>query len=228
MVGWVVGASLLAVGSIVANVQLRGAPEDLAPVVDQRLGNFGFVRLFDGSNFWPGNRAWIDGDPQRAIREWQKVVDKEGATEDSLQALLNIGEASFARSDRQRAIDAYSKAVDLPVPRRPRTSTLDPWHNEKHDACAALSDIFLDSGNLQGALKYAEMAIRPHGVSSPCGSADASEDWAFEIRIANLKTAIAKGRPVLGETPDQACRREFGRRLANVQRAELRRTRHEL
>lgn len=219
---------LLGLALVCAKVQLRGAPEDLAPIVDQRLGSFGLVHLFEGSNFWPGNRAWIDGDPERAIREWQKIVDKEGATEGSLQALLSIGQASFARGDRRRAIDAYLKTVELPVPRHPRASRLDPYHNEKHDACAALSDIFLDSGDLQRSIRYAELAISPHGVSSPCGTANASEDWAFERRIANLETAIAKRRPVLGETPDQACRREFGRRLATVQRSELRRMRHEL
>src|SRR5580704_14349155 len=50
----VVLGGLLGLALVCANVQLRGGPEDLAPVVDQRLGNFGIVHLFDGRNFWPG------------------------------------------------------------------------------------------------------------------------------------------------------------------------------
>jgi tetratricopeptide (TPR) repeat protein len=222
------GVSLLAAAIVCANVQLRGAPDDLTPIFVERLGSFGLVPLHgEGSDFWPGNEAWVDGHPETAIREWSKLVEKEGATDASLQALLNIGDVSFARGDRKQAIAAYTKAVELPVSRRPRTSTLDKWHNEKHDACAALSDIFLDAGDLQRAIKYAELAVSPHGFSSPCGTANLSEDCAFERRIADLKSAIAKRRPIVGETPEQASLREFKRPLAIIQRAELRRLRHE-
>jgi tetratricopeptide (TPR) repeat protein len=222
-VGLVAGTSLAW-----ANVRLRGRPEDLTPVFIERLGDFGLVRLYgEESDFWPGNAAWADGHPETAIREWSKLVDKEGATQASLEALMNIGNVSFARGDRKQAVAAYTKAVELPVPKRPRTSPLDRWHNEKHQACAALSDIFLDLGNPQLAIKYAELACDPHGFSSPCGSANAGEDWAFETRIADLKTAIANRRPILVETPEQASLREFKRPLAVVQRAELKRLRHD-
>jgi tetratricopeptide (TPR) repeat protein len=219
---------LLAVAIVCADTQLRGNPDDLTPIFVERVGSFGLVSLYgQGSDFWPGNAAWVDGRPETVIREWYKLVEKEGATDASLQALLNIGDVSFARGDRKQAIAAYTKAVELPVPRRRRTSILEPWHNEQHHACAALSDIFLDTGDLQRAIQYAELAVSPHGVSSPCGTANASEDWAFEKRIADLKTAIANRRPIVGETPEQASLREFRRPLATVQRDELRRLRHE-
>jgi hypothetical protein len=212
-----------------ANVQFRGRPEDLTPIFFERIGAFGLVGLHgEGRDFWPGNAAWVDGHPETVIREWYKLVEKEGATDPSLQALMNIGDFSFARGDRKQAIAAYTKAVDLPVPRRPRASAFGSWQNEKHRACATLSDIFLDSHELQLALKYAELARSAHGFWSPCGVANSSEDSAFERRIANVRTAIAERRPTRVETPNQASLSRFGRPLATVQRTELRRLRHEL
>jgi hypothetical protein len=223
----IVAVQLIACAGLVwANVHLRGRPENLTPVFFERLGNIGFVRLYgEGSDFWPGNVAWIDGHPEAAIREWSKVVEKEGATETSLFALMNIGDVSLASGDRKQAIAAYTKAVDLPVPRQPRTSAWEPWHNEKHQACATLSDTFLDSLELDRALKYAELARGPHAVWSPCGVANSSEDSAFERRIADIRTAIAEQRPILVETLNQASISRFQQPLAAVQRAELRRLR---
>jgi hypothetical protein len=208
-----------------ATEQLRGTPEDLTPVFFERLGNFGLVPLYgEGADFWPGNGAWVDGHPDAAIREWSKLVETEGATDASLQALMNIGDVSFARGDRKQAIAAYARAVDLPVPRRPKVSLSDLSHNEKHQACATLSDLFLDSHDLELALKYADLARSPHGFRSLCASA--SDDWAVERRISDIRAAIAERRPILVETPNQAAVSRFGQSLAALQRNELRGLRH--
>lgn len=193
---------LLAEGLALANLRLRGHPDELNPIV---LGRLGYVSIYGLER---GLKEEVR-DPKAAIRKWNAVAEKEGASDASLQALANIGQVAYVTGDRQQAIDAYEKLIDLPI--------LDgtgirfwPSLNLKHRACLELSDLALERGDLQSALKYAHLARIRHPLWAMCGVAAATEDWMIEQRITDIERATAERRSVLLETPDQAFLRDWG------------------
>jgi hypothetical protein len=207
----IAAALLLVEGLLWANLELRGRPEDFNPIVLHRLGSVSLYGV-------PSDLREDVGHPKESIRKWNAVVAKEGATEESLDALDHIAQIAYFTGDRQQAIEAYEKLIALPVPEKTGVHFWDLRRHLKHRACVELSDLFLESHELQLALDYAKVALTRHGFCSMCGVAVATEEAMLGEQIADINRAIAERRPVLVETAEAAFFRAWGRPKSSLKR----------
>ena len=144
-----------------------------------------------------GNRQWDSGNHTNAIAQWHVVARKHMGTDAALAALSHIGQAARARGDTDGAKTAYTSLVAHPDPssREGGFGMLD-YSNYKHNACAELSDMYVESHDLTKALTYADLALNVHGFSDMCGVAVVGTHMAIDERIKSLRQAIAQKQSV--------------------------------
>ena len=181
------------------------------------LGGAGYVHVIEtDAALDSGNAEWTKGRADAAIREWSKVVEKHGRTASSIPALMSIGRVASNQRDRNAAIAAFEKVIEIPdsLPKGPKRGWWDTDHEtlNKHHACVELSDLFLETHNLQAALKYAQLALDTYPFSSPCGTANWSVQRQLEERIDALNSALASGQPAVMEPRGAAWARFYGDR----------------
>jgi hypothetical protein len=207
----IAAALLLAETLLWANFELRGRPEELNPIVLRRLGSVSLYGV-------PSDLREDVGHPKESIRKWNAVVAKEGATEESLEALDHIAQIAYFTGDRQQAIEAYEGLIALPVPEKTGVHLWDRRRHLKHHACVELSDLFLEAHELQRALDYAHAALTRHGFCSMCGVAVATEEAVLGEQIADIDRAVEQRRPVFVETAEAAFFRAWGRPKSSLKR----------
>jgi hypothetical protein len=203
-------------------LQLIAHPE-YVPVLDKSRPPGVLAHLGDAGQFepsiemdmalGPGKLEWSKGRPDAAMREWTKVAARYGRSEWAFPALDNIGRLASSLGDRKRAIDAFTKLVDIPTSKPKRVlHTLEYRDNYKHHACVALSDLYLEQRDPTLALKYAEMARDDYPIWSPCGTFNFTVRCELDDRIGAIKSALAGGTQVVIEPRSTALASHYSER----------------
>jgi tetratricopeptide (TPR) repeat protein len=139
---------------------------------------------------------WKQGKRQAAIDGWKAVVKKHPGTEAAFAAQSNIGQTAYLLGDRDSALSAYRAVIDFPTPVETYAPALMQCSNLRHYACAELSDIYLESGELALALKYAELALNKFPLTDTCGFWLMSYNESIQDRIKAIKAALVSKRPL--------------------------------
>jgi tetratricopeptide (TPR) repeat protein len=139
---------------------------------------------------------WSKGKRAIALKEWNALAERYAGTAAAFEAQFNIAQADRLSGDRRGAIDAYVKLIQFPAPTDPEAGAELQCTNEKHYSCAELSDMFLETGDLASAARYADLALNRYELSDMCGVWLSSHNELIRDRIAAIKSAIANGDPV--------------------------------
>jgi tetratricopeptide (TPR) repeat protein len=147
------------------------------------------------------NVYWRGTDRQAASAGWRELVQKYPGTEAAFEAQVNFAQAARLCGDRNAAIRAYRELIDFLPPANGQAI----YHcsNERHWACAELSDMYLESGDLSRALTFAELALDTYPLADFCGVYLMSYNQGLQDRIRAIKRAIAEGNS-LGIKPRTA------------------------
>jgi tetratricopeptide (TPR) repeat protein len=114
-----------------------------------------------------GNIQWEKGEKTDALAQWELVVKKYANTDAALAALWNMGSGYRAMGIADASIQAYKALLDFPDPALKEREVIPGYPNHKHHACLALSDMFLEAGDLGSALVYADLALDVHSSRVP-------------------------------------------------------------
>jgi tetratricopeptide (TPR) repeat protein len=139
---------------------------------------------------------WKQGKRQAAVDGWKAVVKKHPGTEAAFAAQSNIGQTAYLLGERDAALSAYRAVIDFPTPVEHDSFVLMQCSNLRHYACAELSDIYLESGDLALASKYADLALNRYRLADTCGVWLMSYRQSIQDRITAIKAALASRRPL--------------------------------
>lgn len=133
-----------------------------------------------------GNLAWLTGDRTTAKSKWNQVTTEFFHMEDhALEARLNLSRAALLENRRDDAIQTL-----LPILEKPdRKVFVDEDNSRKSIACRELSDIYLERGDLQNALKYLKLAFTKCRRHHFCGTCAMPERQHDADRIETLEFA---------------------------------------
>jgi tetratricopeptide (TPR) repeat protein len=213
---WTLVPDVVLVACLLAGVLIwaESRVRDQSPVVLAHLRQDGLFFLNERDlELDTGNADWRAGNRGAAIQEWTKVADRYGRSQGAFPALLSVARAASVQGDSKKAIAAYKKILDIPVP--PPERALSPWEFRdlsQHQACVELSDLFLEQRDLKQALDYAELAHDIHKFSSPCGAANSTVQCCLQERIDAIKSAQSGVRRVVLEPRSTVLARLYGAR----------------
>lgn len=140
-----------------------------------------------------GNALCRKGQYRPAVELWEAMLHKYPYSEIQIAALENIASSHRHFRNQDEAISTYEHILTrLPLTRLP----LAKGCNAGHRACAALTDLWLEKGDKQKALKYTELALTEHPYSDFCGMVAMSRREILEDRAKVLRSAIASNSPV--------------------------------
>ena len=188
--------------SVTIAIATEPSVEQLAPkpcVTIQPIANCKHLSVGEACWGRTGKLSWeqIDeahrmrdaGDLHGAIIQWEHLAESlsELDPEAACAALENLAICKWERGDSKSAIASYKRIlIEF------RSGGL----NKAHDACRALSDLYIQEGNLQSALKYAEVANVAFPYKSMCGLESIYFQDAVDRRIEELRSAIEYQTPV--------------------------------
>jgi len=134
-----------------------------------------------------GNLAWLTGDRATAKSKWKQVTTEFFHMEDhALDARLNLSRAALSENRREEAIQTLLPILEKPAPK----AFVGEDNSRKSFACQELSDIYLERGDLQNALKYLKLATTKYPRKNAfCGTCEAIEQQYYTDRIETLEFA---------------------------------------
>jgi tetratricopeptide (TPR) repeat protein len=139
---------------------------------------------------------WQQDKRMAAIDGWKAVVKTHPGTEAAFGAQSNIAQTAYVLGDRDSALRAYRTLIDFATPIEHDPSALYQCSNLRHYACAELSDLYLESGDLARASEYAELALNKYRMSDWCGVWLAGYNQGIQDRITAIKAATKSKRPL--------------------------------
>lgn len=140
-----------------------------------------------------GNALCRNGEYRPAVEHWEGMLKKYPKTDAEIATLENIAACHLHFGNTDSAIAAYERILTKAPPRT--------WQCiSGHMACATLSDLWLQRGDKEKALKYAELATTVHACSTTCGTFNLSANMGMADRASLLRFAIAVNMPVRLQT----------------------------
>jgi tetratricopeptide (TPR) repeat protein len=135
-----------------------------------------------------GIKSHEAGDPEKALAQWERVVERYAHTSAWGVAVYNSGVVHKELGRQQEAIALFERLLAGPVnDLEPGANLMETYRNYRHYACLGLSECYEQMGDRQEALRYARLARDRYRFQSWCGTCLMQAAKEVEDRISRLE-----------------------------------------
>jgi hypothetical protein len=135
------------------------------------------------------NELWCAGKQNESRQMWLSNAWNYSNTDAGFASLINLGVTLHRQGCQREAALAFTAVLLLPTPNQ-QCSFIGYIDELQHNACLALSDIYLQQQNYSSSIEILTLAARCFQPDSRCGVCFASGIYRVEHRISTIEGAL--------------------------------------